>query len=233
MKHMLLTLCLIAAAIVTPFCLFADEGSPVFFNEAFFTKPQSPDAWAMTRYGEASLDLFHGTIGLTVPVYTYQDKDFTLPVSLSYASSGFMPGASIGPAGLGWVLNAAGVITREVRGLPDDESNDYSWKWFEDPAHAQQIIYVPLLDHVQRYEEQMYGARSNLTVFGFAKAYDTQAANLSDIIDYVYTGTVGEEYMQVRLDSLTYEAHYQAIETQPDVFLFNFPWLIGLHSPYQ
>ncbi|MBQ4201785.1 MAG: hypothetical protein II648_05770, partial [Bacteroidales bacterium] len=222
MKHMLLTLCLIAAAIVTPFCLFADEGSPVFFNEAFFTKPQSPDAWAMTRYGEASLDLFHGTIGLTVPVYTYQDKDFTLPVSLSYASSGFMPGASIGPAGLGWVLNAAGVITREVRGLPDDESNDYSWKWFEDPAHAQQIIYVPLLDHVQRYEEQMYGARSNLTVFGFAKAYDTQAANLSDIIDYVYTGTVGEEYMQVRLDTLTYEAHYQAIETQPDVFHFNF-----------
>lgn len=160
MKHMLLTLCLIAAAIVTPFCLFADEGSPVFFNEAFFTKPQSPDAWAMTRYGEASLDLFHGTIGLTVPVYTYQDKDFTLPVSLSYASSGFMPGASIGPAGLGWVLNAAGVITREVRRL-------------------------------------------------------------------------AQEYMQVRLDTLTYEAHYQAIETQPDVFHFNFPWLIGLHSPYQ
>ena len=42
--------------------LQADEGSPAFFAEAFFTKPQSPDAWAMTRYGEASLDMFHGSI---------------------------------------------------------------------------------------------------------------------------------------------------------------------------
>ena len=74
---------------------YADEGSPLFFNEAYFTKPQSPDAWAMTRYGQASLDLFHGTAGLTVPVYTYQDKDFTIPVSLSYASTGFMPGAAV------------------------------------------------------------------------------------------------------------------------------------------
>lgn len=31
--------------------LQADEGSPAFYAEAFFTKPQSPDAWAMTRYG--------------------------------------------------------------------------------------------------------------------------------------------------------------------------------------
>ena len=60
--------------------LHADEGSPSFFTEAYFTKPQSPEAWAMTRYGEASLDLFHGTVGLTVPVYSYQDKDFSIPV---------------------------------------------------------------------------------------------------------------------------------------------------------
>lgn len=198
--------------------LHADEGSPAFFMEAYFTKPQSPDAWAMTRYGEASLDLFHGTMGLTVPVYTYQDKDFTIPISLSYASSGLMPGASVGAVGLGWSLNAGGVITREVRGLPDDESNDYSWKWLGDPAHAQQVIHNDWI----HFEEQMYGARSSVTVFGFGKAYDTQSANLSDIIEFVYSGTFGEEYMAVQLDTLSSSMHYFAIETQPDVFHFNF-----------
>lgn len=198
--------------------LHADEGSPAFFTEAYFTKPQSPDAWAMTRYGEASLDLFHGTIGLTVPVYTYQDKDFTIPVSLSYASSGFMPGSSVGVAGLGWSLNAGGVITREVRGLPDDESNDYSWKWLGEPSHAQQIIDNDWV----HFEEQMYGVRSSVTVFGFGKAYNTQSANLSDIIEFVYSGSFGEEYMAVQLDTLSSSFHYFAIETQPDIFHFNF-----------
>ena len=46
---------------VTSVKLHAEEGSPAFFTEAYFTKPQSPDTWAMTHYGEASLDLFHGT----------------------------------------------------------------------------------------------------------------------------------------------------------------------------
>ena len=87
-------LMLIALSLLTGLSAHADEVTPSFITEACFTKPQSPDAWAMTRYGEASLDLFHGTIGLTVPVYTYRDKDFTIPVSLSYASTGFMPSRS-------------------------------------------------------------------------------------------------------------------------------------------
>ncbi len=218
MKHFT-TFIAIAALLLVCTNVFADEGSPAFFSEAYFTKPQSPEAWAMTRYGEASLDLFHGTVGLTVPVYTYQDKDFTIPVSLSYASSGFMPGASVGAAGLGWNLCTGGVITREVRGMPDDESNDYSWKWLGEPGHAQLVIDNPWIGH---YEEQMYGARSSVTVFGFAKAYDTQSANLSNIIDFVYSGVFGEEYMAVRLDTLSNAMHYFAIETQPDVFHFNF-----------
>ena len=218
MKYFKLWLC-IAVSLLICTAGYADEGSPAFFTEAYFTKPQSPDAWAMTRYGEASLDLFHGTAGLTVPVYTYQDKDFTIPVSLSYASTGFMPGAAVGAAGLGWSLNTGGVITREVRGMPDDESNDYSWKWLGEPGHAQWQINPIGLGH---YEEQMYGARSSVTVFGFGKAYDTQSANLSDIIDMVYTGVFGEEYMAVQLDTLSNATHYFAIETQPDVFHFSF-----------
>ena len=199
--------------------LHADETSQSFFPEAFFTKPQSPDAWAMTRYGEASLDLFHGTAGLTVPVYTYQDRDFTIPVALSYASSGFMPGASVGPAGSGWHIVAGGSITRAVRGLPDDMSNEYSWKWYGDPDHAKWVVNIP---GVPYYEEQLYGARSNVEVWGYAKAYATRSENISGDIDYVYTGGFGDEYMAVHIDKQSTAGRYLAIETQPDIFHFNF-----------
>ena len=33
-----------------------------------------------------------------------------------------------GPVGLGWALNAGGVITRVVQGIPDDEPDGYSGK---------------------------------------------------------------------------------------------------------
>ena len=51
---------------------------------------------------------------------------FIIPVSLSYASTGFMPGSSVGASGVGWSLPVGGVITREERGMPrgsyaDDE----------------------------------------------------------------------------------------------------------------
>ena len=48
--------------------------------------PASPQAWAMNRYGNESIDLYTGTVGVSLPVYTYSDDDFTIPVSINYSS---------------------------------------------------------------------------------------------------------------------------------------------------
>ncbi len=71
-------------------------------------------------------DFFHtvshytGTVNMSIPLYTYKDKDFEIPLALSYNASGFIPSKREGPVGLNWALNAGGAVVRKVNGLPDD-----------------------------------------------------------------------------------------------------------------
>lgn len=85
----------------------------------------TPKAQEITRYGNLPVDLNSGVVSMEIPVWTYRDRDFTIPVSLRYSSSGFRPGEPTGEAGLGWTLMAGGAITREVRGLDDFGEDGY------------------------------------------------------------------------------------------------------------
>ncbi len=84
----------------------------------------SPDVWSFMKYGNTPIDLYRGIAQTSIPVYTYKDKDFELPISIDYASSGFIPNVQTGILGLGWFLNAGGMITREVKGIPDEKRGD-------------------------------------------------------------------------------------------------------------
>ena len=48
----------------------------------------TPKALEMTRYGQIPVNGNSGQITFEIPLYTYSDQDFNIPVSLSYASSG-------------------------------------------------------------------------------------------------------------------------------------------------
>lgn len=87
----------------------------------------NPQVWSLMKYGGSTPNLYTGTVSASIPIYTYQDDDFTLPIGLSYASNGYMPNIQASDVGLGWYLNAGGCITRTVRGLPDDCYNDGLW----------------------------------------------------------------------------------------------------------
>lgn len=84
----------------------------------------SPQTWGFVKHGNTPVDLYTGTARVDIPVYTYEDEDFTVPVSLAYASGGFIPNQQTGPLGLNWTLIAGGVIAREIRGLDDFYGNE-------------------------------------------------------------------------------------------------------------
>ncbi len=86
-------------------------------------EPQTPSVQAseMTKYGKQDVNLYTGELSLNIPIYTYRDDDFTIPVSLSYSYNGLKVNQQAGYVGLGWTLNCGGYITRQVRGIPDEE----------------------------------------------------------------------------------------------------------------
>ena len=82
-----------------------------------------PQVWGMIKHGGLTPDLYTGTVRAEIPIYTYTDPDFEIPVSLTYASNGYMPNTQANFCGLGWSLNAGGCITRRVQGERDDLGN--------------------------------------------------------------------------------------------------------------
>ena len=82
--------------------------------------PASPTSSALAKYAEIPISKYTGTANISVPIYTAVNEKQQLPISLSYHSNGNKVEDIASWVGLGWSLNAGGVITRIVRGLPDD-----------------------------------------------------------------------------------------------------------------
>lgn len=84
----------------------------------------SPNAAALGKYADYPVSYFTGVPAINIPLYTLKDGAATLPISLSYHASGIKVGEVASSVGLGWVLNAGGVITRTIKGAPDEGSKN-------------------------------------------------------------------------------------------------------------
>lgn len=87
-------------------------------------KPYIPswDTYEFMKYGNVGASLYTGTINYSVPIYMYEDEDFNFGISADYATNGFRVNHKSGYLGHGWALSSPGMITREIRGLSDDQS---------------------------------------------------------------------------------------------------------------
>jgi YD repeat-containing protein len=84
--------------------------------------PPSPEAAALAKYADIPVSMYSGTPNISIPLYTVQEHGLSLPVSMSYHGSGNKVETVAPRTGLGWALNAGGVVTRSVRGWPDEWS---------------------------------------------------------------------------------------------------------------
>jgi len=82
--------------------------------------PPSPTASALGQYIDNPVSLYTGKPVIKIPLYQINMNDFSLPISLSYDAKGIQVGQVASNVGLGWSLNAGGIITRSVHGSPDD-----------------------------------------------------------------------------------------------------------------
>lgn len=86
--------------------------------------PSSGAAMAAGRNEAVPVNNFTGIPAISIPLYSYSHRSgIGINVSLDYFAGGIKVNEAPGAAGLGWNIDAGGVITRTVRAVPDDCPN--------------------------------------------------------------------------------------------------------------
>ena len=95
---------------IVPIMLLAQSGTSLEII------PPSPEASNIAKYADVPVSLFTGKPQINFPLYTLKCGNIELPISLSYYASGIRIEDYPTWAGIGWALNAGGVIARTIRG---------------------------------------------------------------------------------------------------------------------
>jgi len=90
-------------------------------NAQYINLPASPEAESFKEYVDYPVSEYTGVPNINYPLFEISDKDLTLPVSISYHAGGIRVAEEASWVGLGWNLNAGGLITREIRDKDDFE----------------------------------------------------------------------------------------------------------------
>lgn len=121
----------------------------------------SPDVASMTRYGDYPVNLNTGMVDISVPLGEVNQGSISVPVSIGYHASGRRIEDTGGSLGLGWSLKGGGVISRKVKGEPDD-------------------VNLPWCPYISNYES-FYKTNSKY----YSEVIDVTAENQYDIFTYV------------------------------------------------
>ncbi|WP_250255196.1 hypothetical protein [Chryseobacterium sp. Marseille-Q3244] len=100
----------------------------VIFSQSYLIpyipKVQSPNAYNLGMYGNYPIDPSTGVPRIDIPLYTIKSGKLSFPISISYHASGIKVNQESSTVGLGWVLNAGGMIQRNLRDVPDDKPSN-------------------------------------------------------------------------------------------------------------
>lgn len=91
--------------------------------------PPTPEVSSLIKTVDVPINYSTGGVTYSLPIHSIALKDLTIPISLSYQSTGFKPSEIASNVGLGWEVNVGGKITQNVIGQNDinvpGPGNDY------------------------------------------------------------------------------------------------------------
>lgn len=85
--------------------------------------PPSPEAANAFKFTEIPVSLYTGLPNIDIPLFEIESGGVTVPISISYHARGIQVAEIASRVGLGWTLNAGGMISKQVR----DEDDDFGY----------------------------------------------------------------------------------------------------------
>lgn len=93
--------------------------SPLLYGTSPDFLPVSPQAGSLGVFGQIPVGNFTGTAEISIPLYEIRYRELSVPISISYHAAGVKADLMPGVVGLGWALQAGGVISRVINGESD------------------------------------------------------------------------------------------------------------------
>lgn len=137
MKKLMLSICICLSALYN----VQSQDIPVVM-------PPSPEAAALGKFIEVPVSHYTGVPNISIPFYTINAGAVQVPVHIAYHARGIQVEEHASRVGLGWVLNAGGVITRKVRGKADDALDGYLRGDFYDTFFTSEATRMAVYDDV-------------------------------------------------------------------------------------
>ena len=133
-------LCLLVMAL----CSVVMNGQTLEYDVEFPQyAPQSPTAYSFAKYVDYPVSYYTGVPSISIPLYEISVGGLNIPISLSYHASGILANQEATRVGLGWNLNAGGVISRTVKCGDDFQEhsapNGLAKGYFETPEASEPI----------------------------------------------------------------------------------------------
>lgn len=107
--------------------LLAAQISYAQFGKMTNIVPTTPEMSGLVKRVDIPINYSSGAINYPLNIYTLKVRDFEIPITLNYTSTGFKSGDNASNIGLGWDLEIGGKISHKVNGLDDLHSpKEYS-----------------------------------------------------------------------------------------------------------
>ncbi len=119
----------------------------------FSATPPAPNAAKLAQYGLIPVNLHTGAPNISVPLYQIDFDGMSLPISLSYFPGGIKANEEASWVGLGWSLNATGVVSRTIMGTDDLKQDGPRRGYVYDPDIIPQEVvefHSDFWDHLQQ-----------------------------------------------------------------------------------
>lgn len=181
------------------------------FDDFTYKAIQSPNAYSLGKFGDIPVSLYTGIPSISIPITGINAGSFTLPVSLDYHAGGIKAQEKASWVGLGWALNAGGVITRSPRGEADDDKQWLGYLYYGDEGLDHPIMDWGA-DGSSLSQSELYDVHYLVKWKldrGRGVAYDTEP----DIFFYNFAGRSGQFVLPLDLLDVN-EAIDQTVEIQ-------------------
>ena len=111
--------------------VYAQISSTELLNQQASIPIPNPSVAALNKFVEFPVSHFNGQVDVSFPLYEIKLKNVSVPITLKYHTGGIRVSEEPSWVGLGWALDAGGVISHQVNGKDDVAHNNaytyYGW----------------------------------------------------------------------------------------------------------